>query len=127
MEFSRQEFWTGFSRPPPGDLPIPGVVPRSPAFQADSLPSELSEIPKNPGVGSLSRLKRIFLTQKLNQDLLHCRQVLYHLSYQRLPRILEWVASPISWGSSSPGSPALHADSLPAELPGKPMWSLVWA
>ena len=35
-------------------------------------------------------------------------------------RILEWVAFPFSRGSSQPRSPALQADSLPAELPGKP-------
>ena len=38
-EFSRQEYWSGFSFPSPGELPKPGIKPRSPAFQADSLPS----------------------------------------------------------------------------------------
>ena len=38
MEFSRQE-WVAF--PSPGDLPYPRIEPRSPALQADSLPSEL--------------------------------------------------------------------------------------
>ena len=37
MEFSRQEYWSGFSCPPPGDLPGPGIKPRSPTMQADSL------------------------------------------------------------------------------------------
>ena len=37
--------------------------------------------PKNIGVGSLSLLQRIFLTQELNWGLLHCRQILYQLSY----------------------------------------------
>ena len=36
----------------------------------------------NTGVGSLSLLQEIFLTQELNQGLLHCRQILYQLSYQ---------------------------------------------
>ena len=36
MEFSRQECWSGLPCPPPGDLPNPGIKPRSPAFQADS-------------------------------------------------------------------------------------------
>ena len=40
MEFSRQEYWSGQSFPFPGDLPDPGFEPRSPALQADSLPSE---------------------------------------------------------------------------------------
>jgi len=38
--FSRQEYWSGLPFPPPGDLPDPGIKPRSPALQADSLPSE---------------------------------------------------------------------------------------
>ena len=38
--FSRQEYWNGFPRPPPGDLPSPGIEPRSPTLQANSLPSE---------------------------------------------------------------------------------------
>ena len=40
MEFSRQEYWSGVPFPSPGDLPDPGIKPRSPALQADSLPSE---------------------------------------------------------------------------------------
>ena len=47
MGFSRQEYWSGFSKqeywsglpfPSPGDLPNPGIEPRSPALQADALP-----------------------------------------------------------------------------------------
>ena len=40
MGFSRQEHWSGLPCPPPGDLPNPGIEPRSPTLQADSLPSE---------------------------------------------------------------------------------------
>ena len=40
MGFSRQEYWSGLPCPPPEDLPDPGIEPRSPALQADSLPSE---------------------------------------------------------------------------------------
>ena len=36
--FSRQEYWSWLPCPPPGDLPNPGIEPRSPASQADSLP-----------------------------------------------------------------------------------------
>ena len=39
-EFSREEYWRGLSFPSPGDLPDPGIEPRSPALQADTLPSE---------------------------------------------------------------------------------------
>ena len=40
MEFSRQEYWSGLPFPSPGDLPNPGIEPRSPVLQTDSLPSE---------------------------------------------------------------------------------------
>ena len=40
MGFSRQEYWSGLPFPSAGDLPNPGTEPRSPALQADSLPSE---------------------------------------------------------------------------------------
>ena len=37
MGFSRQEYWSGSPCPPPGDFPDPGIEPRSPAWQMDSL------------------------------------------------------------------------------------------
>ena len=40
MEFSRQEYWSGLPFPSPGDLPDPEIEPRSPALQAESLPTE---------------------------------------------------------------------------------------
>ena len=40
MGFSRQEYWSQLPFPSPGDLPDPGIKPRSPTWQADSLPSE---------------------------------------------------------------------------------------
>ena len=40
MELSRQEYWSGYPFPSPGDLPDPETEPRSPALQAVSLPSE---------------------------------------------------------------------------------------
>ena len=51
--------------PSPGDLPNPGIEPRSPAFWADSLPAEPQGKPKNTGVGSLSLLQWIFPTQEI--------------------------------------------------------------
>ena len=45
--------------------------PRSPTLQADFLPAEPQEKPKNTGVGSLYLLQWIFPTQESNQDLLH--------------------------------------------------------
>ena len=69
--FSEEEYWSGLPFPPSGDLPNPGIKPRSPALQADSFPPKPPEKPKNTGVGSLSLLQRIFPTQELSQGLLH--------------------------------------------------------
>ena len=57
----------------------------SPALQVDSLPSEPPGKPKNTGVGSLFLLQGNFPTQESNWGLLHCRQILYQLSYQGSP------------------------------------------
>ena len=81
MEFSRLEYCSGLSFPSPGDLPHPGTEPRPPLLQVDSLPAEPQGKPKNTGVGSLFLLQEIFLTQESNQCLLHCKQILYQLSY----------------------------------------------
>ena len=79
---------------------------------------------QNTGVGSLSLLQGIFPTQRLNPGLPHCRQILYQLSHQGSPRILEWVPCPFSRGSPRPGielgSPELQEDSLPTSYEGSP-------
>ena len=51
-------------------------------LQVYSLPTGPQVKPKNTGVGSLSLLQQIFLTQGSNQGLLYCGQILYQLSYQ---------------------------------------------
>ena len=50
MEFSRQEYWSGYLFPSPGDLPNPGIEPGFPALQADSLLSELPGKPQSPSL-----------------------------------------------------------------------------
>ena len=82
--FSRQEYWTGLPCPSPGDLPNPGIKSRSLMLQ-NSLPSEQRGKLKNTGVGSLSLLQGIFPTKESNWGLLHCRRILYQLSYQGSP------------------------------------------
>ena len=91
MGFSRPEYWSGQPFPSPGDLPNLGIEPRSPALQVDSLPAEPQGKPKNTGLGSLSLLQQLFPTQELNGGLLHCRQILYQLSYEGSPIIgMRW-------------------------------------
>ena len=79
------KYWSGLPCPLPGDLSIPGIKPRSPALQADSLPSEPPGKPRNIRMGSLSILQWIFLTQESIHGLLHCRWILNQLSYQGSP------------------------------------------
>ena len=61
----------------------------SPTLQVDSLPAEPLGKPKNTGKGSLSLLQQIYPTQESNRGLLHCRQILHQLSYQRIPNVFE--------------------------------------
>ena len=89
MEFSRQNTGVGRLSLLQGNLPNPGIKPRSPTLQTDSLPAEPQGKSKNTGVGSLSFLQSIFLIQELNQGLLHCRPILYQVSYQEALRMGE--------------------------------------
>ena len=75
--------------PLPGYLPNPGIKPRSPTLQTDSLPAEPQRKPKNNGVGSLSLLQGIFLTQESNRVLLNCMWILYQLSHKGSPYLDE--------------------------------------
>ena len=99
----------------------------------DSSPSGSSVHGDSPGekigVGCHALLQGIFPTQGLNPGFPHCRRILYCLCHQRSPRILEWIAYPFSrgcsWPRNEPGPPALQADSLPPELPGKQFY-IMW-
>ena len=83
--------------------------------------------PKNTGVGSLSLLQGIFLTQELNQSLLYCRQILYRLSYQwsPLPPRICSDSCPLSWWCYltilSSATPSPFSFSLPQDQDFFPM------
>ena len=62
MGFSRQEYWRGLPFPSPGDLTDPGIKPRSPALQADTLLSE------SPGFHYISFKKKRTVDQSLYLD-----------------------------------------------------------
>ena len=77
MEFSKQECWSGLPFPSPRDLPDPGVEPRSPALQADALPSEPPggghTLDNSEGEGSLAcyspwAQKESDMTERLNKN-----------------------------------------------------------
>ena len=88
------------------------------SLQPHGLYSPWNSPGQNTWVGSLSLLQGIFSTQISNPGFPHCMRILYHLSHQGSPRLLEWVAFPFSSGPSWPrnfdprielGSPAfLH-------------------
>ena len=82
-----EKYWSGSPFPFLGDFPNPGIEPRSPTLQVDSFPAEPQEKPKNTGVHSLSFLQRIFPTQESIWSLLHCRWILYQLSYQAMTNL----------------------------------------
>ena len=110
MKFSRPEYWNGEPYPPPGDFPTQGSNPGVPncRFLPDGSPGK----PKNTGVGSLSLLQWIFPIQESNQGLLHCRRILYQLSYQG------------SQGSS-PHPPHWNCGALTTGLPRKSLPSVL--
>ena len=85
VEFSRPEYWSVWPFPSPEDLPNPGIEPRFPTLQVDSLPAEPPGKLKNTGVGRLCLVQWVFPTQESNWGLLHCRQILYQLSSQGSP------------------------------------------
>ena len=72
----------------------PWTAARQASLSMETLQARILEL------GCYVLLQGIFPTQGSNPGLPHCRQILYHLSHQGSPRILEWVAYPFSRGSS---------------------------
>ena len=75
MGFSRQECWSGLPFPSPGDLPDPGIKPRSPALQADALLSEpmqkymLNDSISRKSLGYMNKCTQRLLIQGFNDKL----------------------------------------------------------
>ena len=91
----------------------------SDSLRPRGLYSPWNSLGQNTGMGSLSLLQGIFLTQGLNPGLPHCSQILYQLSHKGSPRILEWVAYPFSRHLPDSGI-ELGSPALRTELSGKP-------
>ena len=96
-----------------GNLPNPGIKSRSATMQVDSLLLSHQGSPKILEWVAYPFSRGIFLTQELNQGLLHCRQILYQLSYHGssyflwltvenipLPIHLLWWSLPFGWADS---------------------------
>ena len=95
-KFSRQEYWSGWPCLSPGDLPIPGIEPRSPTLQTDSLPSEPPGKPIKGGGGLIPQSCPTLwdpMDSSLQGSSVH--EILQE-------RILESVAISSSRGSSPP-------------------------
>ena len=92
LGFSRQEYWSGLPCPSPGDLPDPEIKPGSPELKADSLPSEPTGKP----------LSKHWKWKSLSCVWLFVHPMDYTVHGILQARILEWVAIPISRGSSWP-------------------------
>ena len=119
MGFSRQEYWSGLPFPSPGDLPDPGIEPRSPTLQADALTSAppgkpgVYKVPLNSGViRSHCSCKSHQCVSESESEVTQLCPTLWDPVDYGLPgssihgilqaRILEWVAISFSRESSQP-------------------------
>ena len=89
MGFSRQEYWSGLPFPSPGDLPNPGIKPRSPTLQVDSWLAE-------------PRGKPPFTYKKLIMSMRNFFEKHIFLSHTSFPGGSEVKAS--AWNAGDPGS-----------------------
>ena len=104
MEYSRQDYWSGLPFPSPGHLPDPGIEPRSPALQADTLSSELPGKPHKMK-GKLKIECCSCSDTKLSLTICNpvdCSPPGSSIHEILQERILEWVAISFSRGSSRP-------------------------
>ena len=112
MGFSRQEYWSRLPFPFPGDLPDPGIEPRSPTLQADSLWSEPPG--KNPKKTEILPFETPWMV------------ALQARPSKESSRQEYWSGLPFPSPGDLPNpgieprSPTLQADALTSEPPGKP-------
>ena len=78
LEFSGQEYWSGVPFPSLEDLPHPGVEPRSPALQADSLPSEPAGKPWDKQIPHSCILSELGLTSLLHAAMSYTSSVSFN-------------------------------------------------
>ena len=81
MGFSRQEYWSGVLFPSPGDLPDPGIKPRSPTLEADALTSEPQGKHNyhNGKQSQNSTLAEVLWPKYFGRRLLWCLLIKYHV------------------------------------------------
>ena len=92
--FSRQEYWSGLPFPSPGDLPNPGIEPRSPTLEADALTSEPPGKPQSDSVINIYILFHFSLSRDIEHSSLCytvglcCLFILYVVVFIYQPQIL---------------------------------------
>ena len=115
IEFSSPEYYSGEPFPSPGDLPNPGIKPRSPALKADSLLADHKGSPRILEWVAYPFSRESSQPRSCNRGLLHCRRFLYQLSYQGNPLELKgrgpkdhsaFVSSCLCLGVGQPVFPA---------------------
>ena len=110
MEFSRQEYWSGFPFPAPGDLPDPRIAPKSPALSGGSLP--LSHL-GSPHSGLRDQALKLTLLCFFSMFLWNWETVgkwlsmstgLFHFIYRIKATPLQYSSMEIPW-AEEPGGP----------------------
>ena len=71
MGFSRQEYWSGLPFPSPGNLPDPGIEPRSPALSTDTLTSEPQGSVHIPGTREVKQTFKLVIWKKKKKLLVY--------------------------------------------------------
>ena len=84
--FSRQEYWSGLPCPPPGDHPSPGIEPRSPALQADSLPPGKSLREVKTSQNACSLLEASLVAQLIKESICNVGDLGLIPGLERSPR-----------------------------------------
>ena len=107
MGCSRQEYWSGLPFPSPGDIPDPGIEPRSPTLEADALTSEPPGQENSRRTSSsalLTTLKplTVWITTNYGKFLKRWEYQTTSVHGILQAGILEWVAMSFSRGSSQP-------------------------
>ena len=120
MGFSKQEYWSGLPFPSPGDLPNPGIEPRSPTLQADALTSEPPGKTKDKGTKVKVKVKLLSLVRLFETPWTVAHQAPPSMGFSKQEY---WSGLPFPSPGDlpdpgiKPGSPAFQADALTSEPP----------
>ena len=119
MGFFRQEYWSGLPFPSLGDLPDPGIEPRSPALKAGTLPSELPGKPKRPNQGATKRtLSRIW--DRISKNCSYIKE--WDVKHILENILCQLKRSVLIWCVPSSMSSLVASQNFPGGSDGKSVW-----